>query len=103
MRSIISKISSSFMNLLKSVILTIFHQFEPKHDVAHLPYVLWIDNSTPMYALGDTAWTRGRISTKRLSNFMNLQKSVILTIFHRFDPKHDVAHLQYVLYPYTDG
>ena len=57
---------------------------------------LWIDNNTSMYALGDTAWTRGRIFTKRLSNFMNL------TIFHQFDPKHDVAHLQYVLYLYTD-
>ena len=64
---------------------------------------LWIDNSTPMYALGDTAWTRGQIFTKILLNFMNLQKSVTLTIFQRFDPKHDVAHLQYVLDPYTDG
>ena len=64
---------------------------------------LWIDNNTPIYALGDTAWTRDRIFTKIKSNFMNLQKSVILTIFHQFDPKHDVAHLQYVLYPYTDG
>ena len=63
---------------------------------------LWIDNNTPIYASGDTAWTRGRIFTKILSNFMNLQKSVVLTIFHLFDPKHDVAHLQYVLYSCTD-
>ena len=55
---------------------------------------LCFDNSTPTYALGDTAWTRGQIFTKILSNFMNLQKSVTLTICHRFDPKHDVAHLQ---------
>ena len=64
---------------------------------------LWIDNNTPMYALGDTAWTRDRIFTKILSHFMNFQKSVTLTIFHQFDPKHDVAHLQYMLYPYMDG
>ena len=64
---------------------------------------LWIDNSTPMHALGDTAWTRGQIFTKILSNFMNLQKSVTLTIFHQFDPKHDIAHLQYVPYPDSDG
>ena len=63
----------------------------------HMCYIsLWIDNNTPMYASGDTGWTWGRIFTKRLSNFMNLQ-SVILTIFHQFDPKHDVAQLQYVL------
>ena len=41
---------------------------------------LWIDNSTLMYALGDTAWTRGQIFAKILSHFMNLQKSVTLTI-----------------------
>ena len=56
-----------------------------------------------MYALGDTAWTRDRLFTKILSHFMNFQKSVTLTIFHQFDPKHDVAHLQYMLYPYMDG
>ena len=64
---------------------------------------LWIDNNTPMYALGDTAWRRDRIFTKILSHFMNLQKSVILTIFHQFDPKYDAAHFQYMLYPYMDG
>ena len=40
---------------------------------------------------------------KILSNLMILQKSVILQIFHQFDQKHNVAHFQYVLYPYTDG
>ena len=34
-----------------------------------------------MYALADTTWTQGRIFTKILSDFMNIQKSVTLTIF----------------------
>ena len=34
---------------------------------------LWTDSKTPMYTLGDTAWTRSRIVAKILSAFMNLQ------------------------------
>ena len=47
--------------------------------------LLWIDDNTPMYTIGDTAWTRDRISTKFLSTFMNLEKTVIFTIFQRFE------------------
>ena len=74
------------------------------HTFHMCPVSLWIDNNTPIYALGDKAWTRDRIFTKTKSNFINLQKSVVLTIFHQFDKKKpDVAHLQYLLFPYTDG
>ena len=33
---------------------------------------------------------------------MSLQKAVIFAIFHQYEPKNDVAHLLYVLYPSAD-
>ena len=51
----------NFVSLLKAVIFAIFYQFKSKHDVGHLQYMLYpsaVDNNAPMYALGDTAWTR---------------------------------------------
>ena len=53
---------------------------------------LWMDSHAPMYALGETAWTSGRIIHHF---FMNWQKSIIFTIVRQFKPKHNVAHLQY--------
>ena len=33
---------------------------------------------------------------------MSLQKSAIFTIFHQFEPKHDIAYIQYVLYSFAN-
>ena len=49
-----------------------------------------------MYTFGDIAWTRGRIFTKFLYFFMNFEKSIIFTNFHRFEQKHNVAHLLFM-------
>ena len=52
----------NFVSLRKAVIFEIIHQFESKYDVAHLQYMLYlsaINYNAPMFALGDTAWTRG--------------------------------------------
>ena len=61
--------------------------------------LLQIDNNIPMYTFGDIAWKRGRTFTKFLSFFMNLEKSVIFTNFHRFEGKHNIAHLLLMFYP----
>ena len=34
--------------------------------------------------------------------FMNLPKSISFIIGRQFEPKHDVAHLQYQFYPFAD-
>ena len=55
------------MNFEKSVIFTIFHRFERKHNVAHLLLVLYLcaqSENYPMRTFGDIARTRRRIFTK---------------------------------------
>ena len=49
------------MSLRKAVIFAIVHQFNQNttlHTFNMFSIHLRIDNNAPMYALGDTAWTR---------------------------------------------
>ena len=93
------------MNSEKSVILQFFidsNENPTLHTFNTCFILLRIDNNTPMYTFGDITLTRGRIFTEFSYFFMKFEKSVIFTIFHRFERKHDVAHLQYMLYPFAD-
>ena len=90
------------MNSEKSVILQFFidsNENTTLHTFSTCFILLRIDNNTPMYTFGDIAWTRGRIFTEFSYFFMNFEKSVIFTIFHRFERKHNVAHLLLSFYP----
>ena len=65
----------NFMSLRMAVIFAICinsNQNTTLHTFNICSIYLRIDNNAPMCALGDTAWTRGRIFSKILSNFMNL-------------------------------
>ena len=65
--------------------------------------ILAWNNDNALYILLEvTAWIQSRTFSKILSNFISLRKAVIFAIFHQCEPKYDVAHPQYVLYPSVD-